>query len=97
MQATKVVIRRSKQEKWELALRVFDPVSRLPHFFDKNFNEITEQTIEVGRRELIVGRPYKWGAHTAYAIGVNVIAWVEDDGCEWARLEIEGIASIQEA
>ena len=97
MDATKVVIRRTKRDKWELALRVFDPVTGQPHFYDRDFDEINEQTIEVGRKDLTVGRPYFYNRRKVYALSLNLIAWAEDDGCGWELLDSQDIASLVEA
>lgn len=96
MDATKVVIRRTKRGKWELALRVFDPVTGQPHFYDRDFDGINEQTIEVGRRDLVPGCQYRWDGKNVYALSTDIIAWAEFNGCEWQKLGIEEIASIQE-
>lgn len=96
MKYDKVVVRRSKAAKWELALRAYDS-DGTPIFFDKNFDEITEQTIEVGRKDLTVGQAYFYNRKKVYALSRNLIAWAEGQECYWENLSIEEIASLVEA
>lgn len=93
----KVVVRRSKRDKWELALRLVEAIDGSPRFFDKNFDEILNDTIEVGRSELTPGRAYIWQGNVVYALSVNLIAWNDGGGCDWSKLDMEDVASILEA